>query len=139
MCNLMCQILILWRKINNQIINYMKDIDPKIMKIQLVITFIALSVFSTSCTNTKNTETQIAWDSWGVPHITANSIEDLFYAQGWAQMHNHANLILDLYGTSREKALNTGEKVSCKMTYLFILLVLVSWQMYGKLTRIRKL
>jgi len=73
------------------------------MKIQLVITLIALSVFSTSCTNTKNAEAQIAWDSWGVPHITANSIEDLFYAQGWAQMHNHANLILDLYGTSRGK------------------------------------
>lgn len=72
------------------------------MKIQLGITLITLSII-TSCTNTKNTETQIAWDTWGVPHITANSIEDLFYAQGWAQMHNHANLILDLYGTSRGK------------------------------------
>ncbi|MCK5400662.1 MAG: acylase, partial [Flavobacteriaceae bacterium] len=38
-----------------------------------------------------------------VPHITADNIEDLFYAQGWAQMHNHANLILDLYGSARGK------------------------------------
>ena len=43
----------------------------------------------------------ISWDSWGVPHIQADNVEALFYAQGWAQMHNHANLILDLYGSSR--------------------------------------
>lgn len=48
-------------------------------------------------------ETQIAWDSWGVPHITSATEEELFYAQGWAQMHNHANLILELYGSSRGK------------------------------------
>ena len=48
--------------------------------------------------------TQIQWDEWGVPHITADNSEDLFYAQGWAQMHNHANLILELYGRSRGKA-----------------------------------
>ncbi len=47
--------------------------------------------------------TQIAWDTWGVPHITADNIEELFYAQGWSQMHNHANLILELYGSSRGK------------------------------------
>ena len=35
--------------------------------------------------------------------MTANTAEDLFYAQGWAQMHNHANLILRLYGRSRGK------------------------------------
>jgi len=64
----------------------------------------AFSVFLfISCSPQETVETQIAWDSWGVPHITANSIEELFYAQGWAQMHNHANLILDLYGSSRGK------------------------------------
>jgi len=64
----------------------------------------AFSVFLfITCSPQETVETQIAWDSWGVPHITANSIEELFYAQGWAQMHNHANLILDLYGSSRGK------------------------------------
>lgn len=46
-------------------------------------------------------ESRIVWDTYGVPHIYASSQEDLFYMQGWAQMHNHANHILKLYGTSR--------------------------------------
>jgi len=46
-------------------------------------------------------ESRIAWDTYGVPHIYASSQEDLFFMQGWAQMHNHANHILKLYGTSR--------------------------------------
>ncbi len=48
-------------------------------------------------------ETHIKWDRWGVPHIYANTIDELFYAQGWAQMHNHANLIVEMYGSSRGK------------------------------------
>ncbi len=64
---------------------------------------ILLFIITTSCFQTVNQETQIAWDSWGVSHITANNAEELFYAQGWAQMQNHANLILDLYGSSRGK------------------------------------
>ena len=52
----------------------------------------------------KEEPSQIQWDEWGVPHITANTTEELFYAQGWAQMRNHANLILELYGHSRGKA-----------------------------------
>ena len=58
---------------------------------------------SISYAQDEHKKTEIAWDSWGVPHITANNIEELFYAQGWSQMHNHANLILELYGTSRGK------------------------------------
>ncbi len=73
------------------------------MKIHLIIVFIILSFLNISCYQTENTETQIAWDTWGVPHITADKFEDLFYAQGWAQMHNHANMILELYGSSRGK------------------------------------
>lgn len=49
-------------------------------------------------------QTQIIWDSWGVPHVYAQNETELFYAQGWAQMHNHANTILELYGTSRGRA-----------------------------------
>ncbi|WP_420592662.1 acylase [Robiginitalea biformata] len=46
-------------------------------------------------------EARIVWDTYGVPHIYASNQEDLFFMQGWAQMHNHANHILKLYGTSR--------------------------------------
>ncbi len=73
------------------------------MKIHFLFTLIIVSLLTTSCTVKEPTATQIAWDSWGVPHITANNIEELFFAQGWAQMHNHANLILELYGSSRGK------------------------------------
>lgn len=50
-----------------------------------------------------NSQTEIAWDTYGVPHINSNNLKELFFAQGWAQMHNHANLILELYGSSRGK------------------------------------
>ncbi len=63
--------------------------------------FLVLIFFS--CSSTAQEKTQIAWDKWGVPHITSDNVEDLFYAQGWAQMHNHANLILEMYGSSRGK------------------------------------
>lgn len=43
----------------------------------------------------------IQWDDWGVPHIFADSEEDIFFADGWAQMHSHANTLLRLYGASR--------------------------------------
>jgi acyl-homoserine-lactone acylase len=48
--------------------------------------------------------TEILWDSWGVPHIFARSGEELHYAFGWAQMENHADLILRLYGQARGRA-----------------------------------
>jgi len=50
------------------------------------------------------TPTVIRWDTWGVPHISASSDEGLFFADGWAQMHAHANTILHLYGVSRGRA-----------------------------------
>ncbi|AXT50582.1 acylase [Aquimarina sp. BL5] len=73
------------------------------MKPNLLFTFIIVSFLTYSCTSQEKTKTQIAWDTWGVPHITADTVEELFYAQGWAQMHNHANLILKLYGGARGK------------------------------------
>ncbi len=44
---------------------------------------------------------EILWDKFGTPHIFAPSVEEMFYAHGWAQMHNHADLLLRLYGESR--------------------------------------
>ncbi|NRB62511.1 MAG: acylase [Saprospiraceae bacterium] len=45
--------------------------------------------------------TEILWDEWGVPHIYSDNNNDLMYAYGWAQMHNHGNLILELLIKSR--------------------------------------
>jgi acyl-homoserine-lactone acylase len=73
------------------------------MKISLFFTLIVVSFLTISCAQPEKIKTEIAWDTWGVPHITANTVEELFFAQGWAQMHNHANLILELYGSSRGK------------------------------------
>jgi acyl-homoserine-lactone acylase len=47
---------------------------------------------------------EILWDRYGVPHIYARDRESMFYAHGWAQMRNHADLLLQLYGESRGRA-----------------------------------
>jgi acyl-homoserine-lactone acylase len=47
---------------------------------------------------------EILWDTYGVPHIYAASRESMFYAHGWAQMRNQADLLLLLYGESRGRA-----------------------------------
>jgi acyl-homoserine-lactone acylase len=47
---------------------------------------------------------EILWDQYGVPHIYAVDRESMFYANGWAQMHNQADLLLRLYGESRGRA-----------------------------------
>lgn len=47
------------------------------------------------------TNTEILWDTWGVPHIFASDNPSLFKAFGWAQMHSHGDLILRLYGQGR--------------------------------------
>src|ERR1700733_5530336 len=49
-------------------------------------------------------KTEILWDQFGVPHIFAANREQMFYAHGWAQMRNQANLLLRLYGESRGRA-----------------------------------
>ena len=72
------------------------------MRTSLSAAVAALLLFN-GCSDPSVTPAQIQWDTWGVPHITAATEEDLFFAQGWAQMRNHANLILDLYGSARGK------------------------------------
>jgi acyl-homoserine-lactone acylase len=49
-------------------------------------------------------KTVILWDKYGVPHIFAGSIEEMFHAHGYAQMQNQADLLLSLYGESRGRA-----------------------------------
>jgi len=49
-------------------------------------------------------KSHITWDSWGVPHVYAESEQEIFFADGWIQMQAHANTILKLYGRSRGRA-----------------------------------
>jgi len=60
--------------------------------------------------------TDILWDRYGVPHIYAVSRERMFYAHGWAQMRNQANLLLRLYGESRGRGRNTGGRRASNST-----------------------
>jgi acyl-homoserine-lactone acylase len=45
--------------------------------------------------------TEILWDRYGIPHITAPDHASLFYAYGYAQMEAHAELLLRLYVQAR--------------------------------------
>jgi acyl-homoserine-lactone acylase len=49
-------------------------------------------------------KTEILWDTYGVPHVFGQDIPGMYYGFGWAQMHNHANLLLSLYGQARGRA-----------------------------------
>src|SRR3982751_6193383 len=65
----------------------------------LLLTLLLTASYQT----TRAQQAKIDWDEWGVPHITANNEKDLFFAQGWAEMQAHANLVLQLYGAARGK------------------------------------
>ncbi len=68
-----------------------------------IFLFVILSCgLLTSCL--KRGKTEILWDNYGVPHIFAGSDKEMYRAFGYAQMNNHANLILRLYGQSRGRA-----------------------------------
>lgn len=49
-------------------------------------------------------DAEILWDRYGVPHIYASSLEGVTRAHGWAQMRNHADLLLRLYAQGRGRA-----------------------------------
>jgi acyl-homoserine-lactone acylase len=48
--------------------------------------------------------TEILWDTYGVPHIYAPDRRALARAFGWAQMRNHADLMLRLVAQARGRA-----------------------------------
>lgn len=79
------------------------------MKKTVFITLFALVVASCSEPTTQTPEqkgksAEIMWDQYGVPHIYAEDAVAADYAFGRAQMENHTNLLLKLYGTSRGRA-----------------------------------
>ena len=45
----------------------------------------------------------ILWDEWGIPHVRAEDEEALFFAYGWAQAHNHAELLVENLGRARAR------------------------------------
>jgi acyl-homoserine-lactone acylase len=47
---------------------------------------------------------EILWDSFGVPHVYAKSVPDLFYCFGWALAHSHGNVVAKLYAEARGRA-----------------------------------
>jgi acyl-homoserine-lactone acylase len=48
--------------------------------------------------------TEVLWDHYDVPHIFSHDVPGVFYAMGWAQMKNHGDLLLRLYGQARGRA-----------------------------------
>ncbi len=71
--------------------------------VKSVLIILAISFFSLSAAS-QDIKTEILWDHYGVPHIYGRNTREMYYAYGWAQMHNHANLILKLYGQARGRA-----------------------------------
>lgn len=44
---------------------------------------------------------EIVWDSYGVPHVYAKSVVDMFYLFGYAEVEAHGDLLLRCLGQSR--------------------------------------
>ncbi|GBF82068.1 peptidase [Aphanothece sacrum FPU1] len=74
----------------------------RFIAIVLTTILIITLTFNVPIMGTNNSE--ILWDTWGVPHIYASDSTSLFKAFGWAQTKSHGNLILRLYGQARGKA-----------------------------------
>ncbi len=47
---------------------------------------------------------EILWDRYGVAHVYAKTVPDLFYGFGWAQARSHGNVVARLYAESRGRA-----------------------------------
>ena len=73
----------------------------KAMRSIVLIFILFLSLAGTRC---QSSETETLWDTFGVPHIFANTTEEMYSAFAEAQMQNHANLLLKLYGQARGRA-----------------------------------
>ncbi|MCL6274201.1 penicillin acylase family protein [Muricauda sp. 2012CJ35-5] len=77
-----------------------KQFKIKKLRKELIVLLVSFAVTTASL----GQESKIQWDTWGVPHISANNLNQTYYAFGWAQMKAHANLILRMYGKSRGRS-----------------------------------
>jgi acyl-homoserine-lactone acylase len=78
-----------------------QNISPGRRKTWLILAALTISGLSAL---PQNKGGEILWDHDGVPHIYGANEREMYYAFGWAQMHNHANLILQLYAQARGRA-----------------------------------
>jgi acyl-homoserine-lactone acylase len=79
----------------------------KKIRLRLAAVFLSLLIVLVSGIfrpSISTTTAEILWDTYGVPHIFANTNEQLFHAFGWAQAQSHGNLMLKLYGQARGRA-----------------------------------
>jgi len=65
---------------------------------------LTLAVSMAACGSPPRGRAEILWDRYGVPHVFADNAEGLAYGLGWAEMRNHADLVLRLYGEARGRA-----------------------------------
>ncbi|GAB3884598.1 acylase [Spirosoma agri] len=79
----------------------------------LTVCFLLISLFTSAQSKTRErlkraqaatSTVDILWDTAGVPHIYGQTLEAMYYGFGYAQMQNHANLLLQLYGQARGRA-----------------------------------
>lgn len=72
--------------------------------IPFLLSIIFTLVVSSQSISSAPKNTEILWDTYGIPHIYGNNAQGAFQAFGWAQMQSHANLLLRLYGQARGRA-----------------------------------
>ncbi|MCC5644533.1 acylase [Nostoc sp. CHAB 5824] len=86
---------------------YIIRVFPFLLSLMFVLVVASQSLSSPP----RLTETEILWDTYGVPHIYGKDNQSAFQAFGWAQMQSHGNLLLQLYGQARGRAAEYwGEK-----------------------------
>jgi acyl-homoserine-lactone acylase len=80
--------------------NLAKSLQPIFFLIALLVALFLGQINLIS----KAQNTEILWDTYGIPHIYGIDNQSAFKAFGWAQMHSHGNLLLRLYGQGRGRA-----------------------------------
>ena len=64
----------------------------------------ASSVASAASTYHPAKGSEVLWDRYGVAHVYAKTVPDLFYGFGWAQARSHGNIVARLYAEGRGRA-----------------------------------
>ena len=69
---------------------------------------ILLTCFILPEIHAQNAKTEILSTLTAFRIYYAKNAKEMYYAFGWAQMNNHANLLLRVYGQARGRAAHTG-------------------------------
>src|SRR5678809_1661261 len=76
----------------------------KLRTISMLTVALVIVLVAVTSRLTAEKKADVLSNKYAVPHIYAADRESMFYAHGWAQMQNQANLLLRLYGESRGRA-----------------------------------